>query len=168
MNEIPKNQCIILDDLEIHLELANLRLDEYLESPDFTPSLDMQGLVKLFHKFKQIKDLMDEVKVKINKYNDRLRNGIVPERMEEAGVQKMTIKGVGTLYLTNDMSVSIKPGMKEDVFNYFRDLDMADLIKEGIDPKTLKAQLKKLFSSGSIVPELFNISFFTRAAIRKS
>lgn len=112
--------------------------------------------------------LEDELKL-INKEFDFLRITKVPAKMEEDGVDRITVAGVGRVSLTADMHVSVKADMKEKFYEWLRDNGRGDLLQETVNASTLKAAVKGMYKNGEEIPDtLLNVSPFTRASITKA
>jgi hypothetical protein len=89
--------------------------------------------------------------------------------MEEDGVDRINVTGIGRVSLTADMHVSVKADLKSEFFTWLRDTGRGDLLQENINPSTLKAAVKKMFREGEEVPDtLLNVSPFTRASITRT
>lgn len=112
--------------------------------------------------------LEDQLKI-INKEFDFLRITKIPSQMEDEGIDRINVTGIGRVSLTADLHVSIKAEMKEKFFEWLQDNGRGDLITENINPSTLKAAVKNMYKSGEEIPEtLLNVSPFTRASITRS
>jgi hypothetical protein len=112
--------------------------------------------------------LEDELKL-INKEFDFLRITKVPAKMEEDGVDRITVAGVGRVSLTADMHVSVKADMKEKFYEWLRDNGRGDLLQETVNASTLKAAVKGMYKNGEEIPDtMLNVSPFTRASITKA
>lgn len=133
---------------------------------------DSLSLVELVHGMSELQgrkeELEDQLKG-INKEFDFLRITKIPGKMEEDGVDRINVTGIGRVSLTADMHVSIKAEKKPEFFEWLRDNGRGDLLQENINPSTLKATIKGMFKNGEEVPEeLVNVSPFTRASITRS
>lgn len=133
---------------------------------------DSVSLVDLVHAMSTIQNrkeaLEDQLKI-INKEYDFLRITKIPAKMEEDGVDRINVTGIGRVSLTADMHVSVKADQKSEFFTWLRDNGRGDLLQENINPSTLKAAVKKMFRDGEDVPDtLLNVSPFTRASITRT
>lgn len=126
-------------------------------------------LVRSMHDLQKRKEALEDQLTTINKEFDFLRITKIPARMQDEGIERLSVAGVGRVSLTADMHVSVKAGQKEHFFDWLRDNGRTDLIQENVNPSTLKAAVKKMFASGEEIPEsLLNVSPFTRASITKA
>jgi len=137
---------------------------------DFThyDQMTLNQLINAMATLQKAKEDAEDVLKRINAEFDFLRITKVPTKMEDDGVDKITISGVGRVSLTADMHVSIKADMKEKFYEWLRDNGRTDLISETVNASTLKAAVKGMYKAGEEVPEdLLNVSPFTRASITK-
>lgn len=163
-------------DMRDHIvEVRDLltRLEEILEplSPEYFASscaqLDHVGAVRFMHTMQGLNAQADAVKTTIGKVYDWSRMGLVPEKMEEAGVDGFTVTGIGRVSLTADLSVSMPD--KAAGYAWLNDHDLGDLITETVNASSLKAVIRRRMRDGQEVPgEIFRISPFTRASITKA
>jgi len=133
---------------------------------------DNVPLVELVHAMSTMQNrkeaLEDQLKI-VNKEFDFLRITKIPAKMEEDGVDRINVTGIGRVSLTADMHVSVKADQKSEFFTWLRDNGRGDLLQENINPSTLKAAVKKMFREGEEVPDtLLNVSPFTRASITRT
>lgn len=133
---------------------------------------DNMSLVDLVHAMSTMQGrkevLEDQLKI-VNKEFDFLRITKIPTKMEEDGVDRINVTGIGRVSLTADMHVSVKADQKPEFFVWLRDNGRGDLLQENINPSTLKAAVKKMFREGEEVPDqLLNVSPFTRASITRT
>lgn len=132
---------------------------------------DGLSLVELVHAMATLQNrkeaVEDQLKL-INKEYDFLRITKIPSTMDEDGIDRINVTGVGRVSLTADMHVSVKADQKTAFFEWLRDNGRGDLLQENINPSTLKATVKGMFRNGEEIPEnLLNVSPFTRASITR-
>ncbi len=133
---------------------------------------DQMTLVELVREMKNIqsaKESAEEVVKALNKKFDFLRITKIPQVMEDEGIQRLSVDGVGRVSLTADMHVSVKEGQKEEFYSWLRDNGREDLIQPTVNSSTLKATVKNMVMKGEEFPDqLLNVNPFTRASITKS
>ncbi len=142
------------------------------EQPNEYKHYDGVSLVDLVHAMSTLQNrkeaIEDQLKL-INKEYDFLRITKIPTVMEDDGVDRINVTGVGRVSLTADMHVSVKADQKSAFFDWLRDNGRGDLLQENINPSTLKATVKGMVRNGEDVPEgMLNVSPFTRASITRS
>ena len=97
-----------------------------------------------------------------------VRESIIPERLEDLGIEKETIAGVGTLYTSADVYVSAIAAMKSELHTWLQDTGGGDLIVPTVNASSLKAFVKGKMKQGEEIPEtLVKVTPFRRAAILK-
>jgi hypothetical protein len=133
---------------------------------------DNLSLVDLVHAMSTLqnrKEAAEEQLKLINKEYDFLRITKVPTTMEDDGVDRINVTGIGRVSLTADMHVSVKADKKSEFFEWLRDNGRGDLLQENINPSTLKAAVKGMVRNGDEMPtEMLNVSPFTRASITRA
>lgn len=131
--------------------------------------LTLVDLVHAMSTLQNRKEAMEDQLKLINKEFDFLRITKIPAVMEEDGVERINVTGIGRVSLTADMHVSVKADQKAAFFEWLRDNGRGDLLQENVNPSTLKATVKGMFKKGEEIPDtLLNVSPFTRASITKS
>lgn len=131
--------------------------------------MSLVDLVQAMSTFQNRKESIEEQLKIINKEFDFLRITKIPTVMEDEGVDRISVTGIGRVSLTADMHVSIKAEKKGEFFVWLRDNGRGDLLQENINPSTLKAAVKGMLRSGEDIPEeMLNVSPFTRASITKT
>ncbi len=141
----------------------------YTENP--YSEYDKLSLVELVREMKAVqsaKESAEAVVKELNKKFDFLRITKIPQVMEDEGIPRLTVEGVGRVSLTADMHVSVREGQKEAFYDWLRDNGREDLIQPTVNSSTLKATVKNMVVQGEEYPqELLNVSPFTRASITK-
>lgn len=133
---------------------------------------DKMTLVELVREMKMVqsaKESAEDVVKALNKKFDFLRITKIPQVMEDEGIQRLSVDGVGRVSLTADMHVSVKEGQKDAFYDWLRDNGREDLIQPTVNSSTLKATVKNMVKQGEEFPDqLLNVNPFTRASITKS
>lgn len=133
---------------------------------------DKMTLVELVREMRNIqsaKESAEDVVKALNKRFDFLRITKIPQVMEDEGIQRLSVDGVGRVSLTADMHVSVKEGQKDAFYDWLRDNGREDLIQPTVNSSTLKATVKNMVKQGEEFPDqLLNVNPFTRASITKS
>lgn len=132
-------------------------------------SFSIVELIQAMATLQNRKEAAEEQLKIINKEYDFLRITKVPSAMEDGGVDRITVAGIGRVSLTADMHVSVKAEQKEKFYDWLRDNGRGDLLQENVNPSTLKAAVKNMLRNGEELPDgMLNVSPFTRASITKS
>jgi hypothetical protein len=99
---------------------------------------------------------------------DLFSKAVVPARMEDEGMEQLTVEGIGRVNIRTDLYCSTKKGMAPNVREWMREHDFEDLITEGINSSTLKAWVKEQMKAANPIPDdMLNIEPFDRAVITK-
>lgn len=133
----------------------------------YSPMLTLD-IIREMDKILSVKEQLEEQLKAVNKEYDFLRINMIPKRMDDEGISNIKVDGVGRVTLTGDMYVSIPSDVKEQAYEYFRDIGKESLITQTINPSTLKAAVKAMVKNGDEIPEeLIRVTPFTRASITK-
>jgi len=85
------------------------------------------------------------------------------ELMTEADLEKMTIKGYGTVYLRNEFFCNVLKDQRDELYAWLRKTNNADLIVPWVQPATLKAFVKEQFEKGVAIPDYIKVQFVPTA-----
>jgi len=112
-----------------------------------------------------------------NEAYEYLRLVKIPTVFDERDIKTLAVTGLIDIEgnqinmrcgLTSDIYASIKAGMKDAAYQWFRDNGRGDLIKETVAPGTLKSSAKDALKKGTPFPDdLFNVTPFSRAGLTK-
>jgi|TARA_R100000789_G_scaffold1692_2_gene5114 hypothetical protein len=139
--------------------------------PQFQDQYSNHNLPALAKEMVRLKAELDEataVKTALQKEFDYLRIRLVPDKMIDFGTTSMNIKGIGRLTISGDMWAGVQKGMTLKMHSWLREHGAEDLIKDSVNPSTMKAFIKEQHAAGVNLPlELFRIDAFTRASVTK-
>lgn len=129
-------------------------------------------LLELAVKMKEIgelKDSQEEDMKETNAWYDVLRMEAIPQKMEAEKLESpVKFEGVGRVSLTTDLLVSVKGGMKENLYAWLNNNKLADIIQPSINASTLKAFIKGRIKAGKEYPdECLNVTPIEKASILK-
>ena len=127
----------------------------------------LSTLTRQLRDLKREKDEAEAALKEINKKYDQLRKITIPEVMEatDPDLSKLSIKGIGTLYLKTDLYAGIKD--KEAAFEWLRENGYSDLIGETINGSTLRAWMKEQLEEGTELPDVFRCDPYRVAVLVK-
>lgn len=102
----------------------------------------------------------------INAKFDVLRFELIPEKMEEEGIERVSFDEIGRVSLTADLFVSVRD--KPSLYNWLEENGFGDLIQPVVNASTLKAFIKGRMKAGEEIPEdCLNVTPVTRASITR-
>jgi hypothetical protein len=87
----------------------------------------------------------DRINKALNAEFDVIRLRVVPERFAADGMSSLRITGVGRLGLTSDAYCNQIADNQEELFELLRELDLGGLIKETVNPSSLKSAVKEMY-----------------------
>lgn len=118
---------------------------------------------------KERKAVLETQLAEVNKLIDRLSKEDLVELMEELGLEKARIEGIGSIRLDSDVYASISAGMKHPAMNWLVENKFGDLIQETVNSSTLRAWVKEQLKKGTYLPEdLFKVTPFQIVRITKN
>ena len=109
-----------------------------------------QKIINMYNMKERIDYKKEQLK-ELNKAYDKMRLEEIPNLMDDEGIEKVSVEGVGTLYLTSDVYASIPAPSRDGAFEWLRDHGYGDLVKETVNSSTLKAFVKGVFERGEKV-----------------
>jgi len=115
-------------------------------------------LTELAAEMKSVKTQLDFSKAEtesLQKDWDSLRKSIIPNKMEELGIESVRVAGVGTLSRRFDAYCNVVPGAQEELYEWLESEGKGDVIKPTVNSSTLKALMKEMFNEGEEIPEAF-------------
>ena len=116
-----------------------------------------------------VREKLDEAKKvssELQKEWDKLRKELIPEKMDEMGIDSVRLKGIGTISLRADAYASVKSGHAQDLQEWLRSHDHAELVVSTVNSSTLKAFLKEQVREGEPIPDDYvNFTPYTYATI---
>lgn len=112
-------------------------------------------------------DKVGSIEKALSHLHEMAQKQYVPEALENEGIEKLTLAGVGTVYLQDDCYVSINSERKEEAYQWLDDEGNGDLIKPSINASSLSALIKKKLKNGDEVPaDLIKMTPYTKAVIK--
>lgn len=140
---------------------------EWLKKYEAMPYKD---LAERMLELKQTADEAKRCETTTNKELDVIRLKVVPVRFAADGFSSLNIPGVGRLGLTKDAYCTQVKDKQPEFFSWLRDNDYGDLIKDTVNPSSLKSLVKELaeesaeqapeFNPGAEAAEVEEISKF--------
>lgn len=129
--------------------------------------MSLLELVREMHSMAAEKAKIEAELSMINARYDVLRYEAIPTKMDDDGIERLTVEGVGRVSLTGDMFVATVD--KAGLYKWLEDNGFDDIIQPSVNASTLKAFIKERTKSGKEVPTDFvRITPVTRASITKA
>jgi hypothetical protein len=150
------------EDTEILSAFEQAKTDARAEYAEFS----LHAMVEHMKLMQMEKEEVEAALSLINAKLDTLRLEMIPAKMEEDGVERITYEGIGRVSLTGDMYTQVvdKPGL----YDWLEGNGFGDLIQLTINASTLKAFVKGRVKAGKEIPtDFIKIAPFTRASITK-
>jgi hypothetical protein len=131
--------------------------------------LSLGALAKAFQQSYARKDAAEMELKEANDEHDVLRFELIPSKMEEDGVEKISYEGIGRVQLAADIRLQCAAAQKPGFLQWCRKNKLEDLWKMDINSSTLKAFIKARIKAGKELPpdDLVKVEPITRASITK-
>ena len=114
-------------------------------------------------------DYADFIKKEMQKAYDHLSINVVPERMEDEGVEIMKIADVGRLQVKDDIYCSVPADNKSAVQAWLKKSGNGSLIAPTVNASTFKAFVKGCIKDNEEWPEeLIKVTPYSRATVVKT
>jgi hypothetical protein len=112
--------------------------------------------VKRLRTLKDYKEELEDKLKEVNKEAKDLQERVIPRLMEDSEIEKATIEGAGTIYVKQELYVSMLPAFDEEAeapfYSWARE-NAPDLIKPYIHPGRLKSFCKESLENGVALPD---------------
>jgi len=130
----------------------------------------MTDLTTMCQEFRALRDRKDELKVEEKELNKRIKvlaEQELPEYMEENEIDKVTMLGVGTIYLQQKLYASVLKEDRESLYEELRNTGNEDMVVDYVWPNQLTAWCKDEIESGRPVPDQIKTTFISTAMLRR-
>ena len=127
-------------------------------------------LTTLAKELRGLKDRKEELEDTLKLINKRIQGIIMsslPEAMDEAEQPKFTVDGVGTIYLQDNINVTILADDREEIYEWCRANGHDALVVDYIHPSTLKAWAKEQLINGGELPDKMKATYLPTAMLRR-
>lgn len=125
-------------------------------------------MVRELRKAKDAKQTLEAKMKDLNGTIRRLAENEIPDYMDENEIEKHSVKGVGTIYLTTKVYAHVKAEDRETFYKWLREHGSGDLIKETVHPQTLNAFAKEQLGEGVKLPDVLNARLYPTANLRRT
>lgn len=125
-------------------------------------------LGKELFKAKAEKEKLEEALSAINERIKQLATVDLAKLMEDAGVEKQTIKGLGTIYLGSDFYASVLKEDRPKLYDWMREHGHGDIVQDYVFPQTLTAFMREQLGANNPVPEFVKATHIPVAKTRRT
>ena len=120
---------------------------------------------ELFAKKAKRAKLEDEIK-KLNLEIGEIETKTLAKLMEDGEIEKFTVKGRGTVYLSNELYVNVLADDRSKLYDELRAGGNEAMIVDWVFPQTLKAFCKEQLTLGRALPEAVKATYIPTAKTR--
>jgi len=128
-------------------------------------------LGKMVRELRELRDQKEKLEADLKDVNlsiRKLAEHQIPEYMDEHEIEKLSVSGVGTVYLTTKVYANVKKENQEAFFEWLRETGNEELIREAVHPSTLNAFAKEQLSEGKELPDVLEARLYPTATLRRS
>jgi len=130
--------------------------------------MSITELAKELYDVRAEKDQLEDRLKLLNSRKDELEKKIIPQLMEDSEQTKVTVVGVGTIYLKPEINCYVKKDVEQQFFEWLRANNQGDIIKETVHHGTLKSWAKEQLGNGAPLPPQMEAHQFMQAVLRRS
>lgn len=131
--------------------------------------MSIKELAETTRSLKEQLDAASVEKTRLQKQYDFLTMDVVPERMEEEGLDSVKVSGVGRLQLSSDIRCSVPSGNKVALKDWLQRHNHGAMVSDSINSSVLKSFVKEQMREGGDYPShLLNINAYSRATVVKA
>ena len=139
-------------------------VEEYLEW------LEGQPISVIANEWSRLQQRHAEIKAhaaEVWKAVDAIRFRIMLEKLEEADLTKVSVEGIGSVYVQDDIRTKVLD--KESLRDWLDDHDHSSVIKEQVHAQSLQAVIRGIMKSGGGMPsdDIVTVEPFSFAKIKK-
>ena len=127
-------------------------------------------LTSMVHDLRDLKDKKEALEDELKGVNAQIRalaEHKIPEYMSENEIEKFSVTGAGTVYVTQKVYANVKADNREAFFQWLREHGSGDLIKETVHPSTLNAFAKEQLTEGKDIPDVLEARIYPTATLRR-
>ena len=127
-------------------------------------------LTSMVHDLRDLKDKKEALEDELKGVNAQIRalaEHKIPEYMNENEIEKFSVTGAGTVYVTQKVYANVKADNREAFFQWLREHGSGDLIKETVHPSTLNAFAKEQLTEGKDIPDVLEARIYPTATLRR-
>lgn len=124
-------------------------------------------LIKRLNDLKAELEQLSDLQKKLTAEKEDLEKNQIPKIMEDSEQDKVSITGVGTVYLQGDVQVYVKIEDQSKTYDWLKKNGHGDIVKETVHPGTLKSWSKEQLENGGELPPGLNVHQYLRAVLRR-
>ena len=146
--------------------------NSYFRTSHQPEEFEAMSVPELAGALRELKSRLEEVgrlKTEIQKSYDFLSMDVLPERMDEEGIQTLKIKDVGRLQMSSDIRCAVPAANRDAVKDWLTEHGHGSMVSETINASTLKAFVREMMKENKEYPaELLKVTPYSRATVVKS
>lgn len=145
----------------------NAQVERVMKWRDHHKGEDLKTLVQAMARVKGEKEELEDLLKMVNAHYDALRFDLIPDKMDEDGVEKISYEGIGRVGITADIRLKVKS--KDGLYGWLKKSKMGDIISNTVNAQTLAALIRGRIKAGKPIPgtDVLEVTPIQRASITK-
>lgn len=136
---------------------------------EFFESCKVKELAYNLKMVKEVLEMADDLKKALELYHQHIAINVVPERMDDEGIETSRFAGIGRLQVKADIRCSVLKENRENLQQWMKDNGHGSLVAESINASTLKAWVKEQKEKDKEIPEDYiKVEPFSKASVVKA
>ena len=131
-------------------------------------STNLESVVKELRRLKDRKEALAAEESEINKQITLIEQSKLPAMMEEAGITKFQVPGIGSVGVKNETFIYVAADNRAKLHETLRRQGNGSLITETVNHQTLQSFVKEQLAAGNSVPDEIKLTFVKVAKLRRS
>lgn len=154
----------LLREISTHMEESGFNAQQASSQLENESAVEV---AKIMAALKDLNECAEAVKKESGKVYDHVRTLVLPDKMDDEGLDNMRVAGLGRVSVTADVRATIAD--KQAGYKWLEEHGYGDMITETVNASALKALMRRMIKEGREIPdEIFKVTPFNRASITKT
>jgi len=136
--------------------------------PAKKPNGRLADLGRRLFEMKARKDALEKELTEVNVEIKKLSEIDLVKALEDAGLDKATVTGFGTIYVTDAFYATVNKDKREEFHKWLVDSGHEALIQPYVHPATLTAFCKEQYSENKPLPDILKVTVIPTVRTRKT
>jgi hypothetical protein len=117
---------------------------------------------------KNRKETLEKELTEVNIEIKKLSEIDLVKALEEAGLDKCTITGFGTIFVNDAFYVAVNKDKRDELYEWLKAEGHGDLIQPYVHPATLTAFARELYGENKPLPEIIKVTVIPTVRTRRT
>lgn len=128
----------------------------------------LSDLGRRLFQMKGRKEALEKELTEVNIEIKKLSEIDLVKALDEAGLDKATVTGFGTIYVSDEFYASINKDKRDEFYAWLVDHGHEGLVQPYVHPGTLKAFAREQYSENKPLPEILKVTVIPTVRTRKT